>query len=239
MADLTDPSYWSARYANVQNWAGDDLEWVEPTVRFLAAYQGQRFLELGCVPGHASAALLRRVSMTPVGVDFADAGDLYTESLRGFSPEFHRADLRHFSPDRPFDVVGSFGLLEHFEDLDEILDHHDRLLRPGGLCIVEVPNFQGVQLLYHRIFDSSDLARHNLAAMELGLYEAFAERAGHDVLFLGHVGRLRFWGVEETAGLPTRAASAAVRALGLAAGRLLRVGSPSLAPWLLYIARKR
>ena len=75
---LTDPRYWDGRYRGVASGAArPEPEWLAPMLPHLLPYAGQRLLELGCVPGHASRAILDRVPFRPEGVDFAGAGDLY------------------------------------------------------------------------------------------------------------------------------------------------------------------
>ncbi len=44
-----------------------------------------------------------------------------------------------------FDIVFSFGLIEHFDNPDIILKKHIDLLKPGGLLICIVPNVCGLQ----------------------------------------------------------------------------------------------
>ena len=44
-----------------------------------------------------------------------------------------------------FDIVFSFGLIEHFDHPDEILKKHVDLLKPDGLLICVVPNVFGIQ----------------------------------------------------------------------------------------------
>jgi len=49
-----------------------------------------------------------------------------------------------------FDIVFSFGLIEHFDQPDTILKKHIDLLKPGGLLICIIPNVCGLQ---GKIFD--------------------------------------------------------------------------------------
>lgn len=44
-----------------------------------------------------------------------------------------------------FDIVFSFGLIEHFDNPDKVLEKHIELLKPGGLLICIVPNVCGLQ----------------------------------------------------------------------------------------------
>ena len=75
------------------------------------------------------------------------------------------------TPDMTFDVAGMFHVLEHLPDPREVLSQLHRVLKPGGLLIVEVPNWgshlrrlQGVHWQYvidHHVnyFDRGSLTR--------------------------------------------------------------------------------
>ena len=103
---------------------------------------------------------------------------------------------------------------------------------------MEVPHFRRVQYLYHRAFDAENLARHNLGAMDPGVFEEFAHRRGHGILFLRWVGRLRFWGADPDPGWPKRKLARLSQRLGGKLGRMLPDGSRWFAPWLVYVGRK-
>lgn len=242
--DLTYPAYWDRGRRHLGPRAAmlpDEAEWFPPVADWLWEYAGGRFLELGCAPGLVSAFVCTRLAFSPHGVDFSEDADRYLEVLQAAGlcdAVLHRGDLRSFRPDHPFDVVASFGLIEHFQDPAEILDHHDRMLRNGGLCLVVVPNFRKVQYLYHRIFDRRDMAMHNTAAMMPRLFFDFARRRGHRVRYLGYAGRLRLWNAPTKGWLP-RAVKKGVREAARVLGRRLPAGHPWLAPWLVYVGEKR
>jgi SAM-dependent methyltransferase len=243
--ELTDPEYWSGIQRGLARPAQalrDDreAEWLAPVLRHLFPYAGQRFLELGCSPGHAAALIRSRVHLIMEGVDYNSEAALFHSNLAEIGCHdaiVHRADLRDFSPDTPYDVVASFGLIEHFSDPQTLLQHHLRLLRPGGLCVVVIPWFRGLQWLFHRTLDSQDLARHNLEAMDTDLFRRFASETGSEVLHLAHAGALRFWWSREPKNLCGRLA---LRIILTAAAKLrphLRPG-PLHSPWLVFIGRR-
>lgn len=127
---------------------------------------GMEFLEIGCAPGKmlswVAAVLRARVS----GLDYSEPGLVVAQKI------FHHlqltADLRHedvFSTTfatGSFDVVYSGGVIEHFEDPTEIVRAHVRLLKPGGLALITIPNLAG---LYGRIASRETLSIHNLKIM--------------------------------------------------------------------------
>ena len=63
----------------------------------------------------------------------------------------HHGTLEGFEADRLFDVVTIFHVLEHVPHPGELLDQVKRLLAPGGLVVVAVPNeVEGVRFLLKR-----------------------------------------------------------------------------------------
>jgi len=56
---------------------------------------------------------------------------------------FVNDDFMVFEPGRKFDVVVSFGFIEHLTDLGDILDKRAELVASGGYLVVEVPDCIG------------------------------------------------------------------------------------------------
>jgi SAM-dependent methyltransferase len=246
-SDLTSPSYWGERQKSVKVPAesGALKELIDAIEPFLQPYEGQRWVELGCSPGRMSALLYQRVRFIPHGVDFSPEAHLYKltmSQVAGVEATLYRCDLRTFQVPQPFDVVMSFGLLEHFSDTEEILDHHYRLCREKGLLVVNIPNFRYLQWLYHYAFDRTDLERHNVGNMRLDTFREFAERKSLDVLFLRHVGRMHFWNVDEKGPwllvLCRRALSLLIRgSTELLLSKLLPANKRLYSPWIVFVAR--
>ncbi len=66
-----------------------------------------------------------------------------------------------------YDVVCSFGLIEHFSNWAELLRGMRIMSRPGAWLVVSTPNFRGwFQQAFHRLVDRVNFDRHNLDAMQ-------------------------------------------------------------------------
>lgn len=249
--DLTSKEYWDETHSD-QLFTREQLThfpqfpWMPVVLDHMREYRGQRFLELGCSPGQVSAMICGQIPMQAEGVDFSDTGWLYLKNLETVGvtgARLHRADFRAFRPESLYDVVGSFGLVEHFEDPQEVLDHHDRLLRPGGLCVVELPRMRGLLWLHKWVFDRPNLRKHNVRMMKVEVFRRFAERRGHEVLYLDLVGGPQVWGAD-TSGpewlrrVRTRASLWVKQAVAGYLKPRIRPAHPWFAPWLLYIGRK-
>jgi SAM-dependent methyltransferase len=247
--DLTSATYWGERQEVTgvprdREAVKDLLDAVEP---YLKEYRDQQWIELGCSPGHISALLYRRLPFKPSGVDFSPQANLYKESMRhigGADATLYQYDIFDFFPPAPFDVVMSFGLIEHFTNPDEILEQHIRICRKGGLIVVSIPHFRKLQWLYHYVFDRTDLSKHNIDMMHLETFRTFAERKNLEILFLDHVGGLYFWNFDETGSRFLAAvrkfSSLIVRGVSnRVLSRILPRDLPLYAPWIIFVARCR
>ncbi|SRR6266481_17182 len=103
----------------------------------------ERALEFGCGAGR----FLRRFEPRFKDVWGVDASQTMIDLARVHNPrcKFHlnnRADLRFF-PDRHFDLVYSFLVLQHLPDralICQYLKEFMRVLRPGGLAAFQIPD---------------------------------------------------------------------------------------------------
>ena len=126
-------------------------------------------LELGCFPGRY-LAVFGELGYEVNGIDLTPRVELDLKpwlQQRGYQVgELIRDDVFTHPFGRRYDIVCSFGLIEHFEDWPGLLRRHAELVAEGGTLIVSTPNFRtGIQGLLHRWCDQENLGRHNLAAM--------------------------------------------------------------------------
>jgi trans-aconitate methyltransferase len=247
-SDLSSPSYWDTRQHKLhaprdKGAIRDLLDTVEP---FLREYKSQRWIELGSSPGHISCLLYRRIKFLPFGIDYSPQAHLYSETMASYAnitPTLFQTDIREFIAPEPFDVVMSYGLVEHFEDPEEVLDFHYKYCRKGGLIVVTIPHFRYLQFSYHYLFDRSDLSRHNVAMMNLETFKTFAKKQSLEVCFLGYVGRINFWNVDETGPrvlvILRKGLSIGFRLLtNNILSHILPRNKKLYAPWIVFVARK-
>lgn len=106
-----------------------------------------RLLDVGCGPGY----FLREFQGTrweAVGVDLSD--DVVQRARRRHGVDARSGDLisQRFAPDS-FDAVTLFYLLEHVPDPLSLLQEVRRVLRPGGLLLIRVPDMEPLVRLHN------------------------------------------------------------------------------------------
>lgn len=189
--------YWDASYATHQF---TRVPAQDPTRQIVERYiplagPGQTAFEFGCFP----ARYLYEIGSRGYAVSGCDRTPRVASELPAWlekneirTGNFFQCDFWHVPRSR-FDVVASFGFVEHFRDYLDVFRFHFEFVKPGGLVLVQFPNFRGaVQRLLHEIFDKDNLDNHVVAAMNLAEYRSVASSFG-EVLFCGHYGGFDFW----------------------------------------------
>lgn len=118
------------------------LEVYRPFIQpLLDIYQPANAVDLGCGRGEW-LELLQGAGFVPQGIDL-DAGMLAACTERGL-PGVQGDAIAHLKSlaDESQCVVSGFHIAEHiaFEDLETLVIHSMRVLKPGGLLILETPN---------------------------------------------------------------------------------------------------
>ena len=97
-------------------------------------------------------------------------------------------------PERSFDVVHSSHVIEHVADPKEFAAKGCRLLKPGGLFVVETPNYDclGARWFHRRYWGGYHFPRHWTFYTPESLTDAL-DRAGLEILDIQFVPNPVFW----------------------------------------------
>lgn len=145
-------------------------EYFTASLRTLKDKDGT-LLEVGCARSNWLPYFAGEFGFRVTGLDYSEIGCRLTELILErdeVAGRVIRGDL--FAPPgdlvESFDVVFSFGVVEHFEDTENCIRALARFLRPGGLLITVVPNLTGLIGAIQKIVDSKILDRHVLLNRE-------------------------------------------------------------------------
>ncbi len=165
--------------------------------KYLPVNHKFRCLEVGCVPGDLLIALNKIFGYRPVGVDYNNKIDLIRKNMRknGITDyKVYKADIFKFEPKEKYDVVCSFGLIEHFSDPKPCIGKMASLVRKGGYYIVHVPNFRWLQYIIHYFSDKELFDTHNLKYMDIdNLEKVIHEVASVETIYAGYFGIIQDW----------------------------------------------
>jgi len=120
--------------------------------------KGKKILEIGCGNSVFLSYFKKEYGFDIYGLDYSEFGCKQTEKIferDGISGTVILADA--FQPPldylEKFDVVCSFGVVEHFEDTAGTLKSFAKFVKPGGILITTMPNFKGATGYLHKILN--------------------------------------------------------------------------------------
>jgi len=115
--------------------------------RYVPKKPAGKVLEIGGAPGRF-LTYWAKAGCEVHALDYSSTGCQKTREnfqLLSLPVTVHEMDVRGASKQLPqFDIVYSLGFIEHFHDLDVVLEEHHKLLKPGGLLFIGVPHFMDV-----------------------------------------------------------------------------------------------
>lgn len=201
--ELTDKNFWDV------NWDQTALQGV---LRPFSAYKFCRFhevlqqhlpagdrniqlLEVGCVPGRHLVYFQKVFGYYVEGVDFSDHIGLTHDVMKYHNIVDYRLyqdDFLGFQHDA-YDIVASFGFLEHFTSWQEMLQKHIQLVKPGGYLVISVPNLRNFQYLLHKWLDPVFENEQVVESTDLGLLQETIRKAGLTILHAGYYQTFHFY----------------------------------------------
>ncbi len=149
-------------------------------------------LEIGGAPGQYLAYFHKKFGYEISCLDYSSIGCEKTREnfkLLNIPCKIYQGDL--FSEDLQlpkFDVVCSFGFIEHFTDLTGVVGNHLKFLVPGGILLLGIPNFLGINHWFLKKLAPNLLAGHNLESMDAKTWSNFEKAFYLDVIFKQYVG---------------------------------------------------
>ena len=118
-----------------------------------------RVLEVGCGRGLLLEAFRRR-GWDVQGTELTEKAARYAQQVAGVPVEIGQLDEIGF-PDSHFDAITMWHVLEHVHDPRVVLAEVSRILKPGGVLLVGVPNFSGFEArLFKDKWFHLDVPRH-------------------------------------------------------------------------------
>jgi len=202
---------------------------------------GCRYIEIGCAPGKMLAWVASVLKVEAAGLDYSKPGiarcsELF-DALDLKIKLYHDDFFNHHLPLASFDVVTSFGVIEHFDNARTVVQRHLALAKPGGMTLITIPNYSGIFGSLQRWCDAPNLALHNLEIMNPSALKALVDSPDVESASAYPCGAMSPWHVSLEKRLPPFVAK--LVSLGLnAMGLLQPLNIETLSPMLVLEVRK-
>lgn len=199
-------------------------------------------IEIGCFPGRYLSVLgIKGYRLS--GIDLTPRVEKELPQWlkeNGFEVgNFYKEDFRNMKIEDKYDIVSSFGFIEHFNDWEDIYIKHLSLVKPGGYLILTTPNFRGaIQNLLHKYVDKYNYRMHNIISMDPGKWEALALEHNFQIIYSGYYGGFDFWlGFTDNDDHIQRIIAMSVHVLARIIGNIVPVNR-MYSPYCLIIAKR-
>lgn len=127
---------------------------IYPLLRGAKVEPGKKVLDIGCGSG-TFLSRMKNLGMEIAGIDPFIKKDLPELNIR--KTTIQKAGFRN----NTFDVITMNNVLEHVSDPDSYFKHIHKILKPGGVAIIGVPNINGLLFkIFRQNWAELDLPRH-------------------------------------------------------------------------------
>lgn len=194
--NFTDKKFWQEYYKDFKPQIIGKIYFHDIFNTYLTADPSKSVLEIGCAGGNYLCYLAKNFNFQPYGIDYSDeiVKTYATFEANGLMPPtLYQEDFFLWKTEKKFDIICSFGFIEHFSDLDEVIKKHVDLLAPGGTLIITIPHFAHCQYIFHWLIDRENLKKHNTKIMNLHSLRSALLDQPLDILHLSYYRTFGFW----------------------------------------------
>lgn len=197
MNNKASTEFWNKRYENIKPYIIENnnviKQWID---RFLPNIENAECIEIGCYPGRF-LTIFGEKGYKLYGIDLAEKTPeipLWLKANNYNVGTFWQEDFTIFVPPTKFDLVLSFGFIEHFINWEEILEKHLEYVENNGFLVVEAPNLLGTfQNYLHRNFNREYFKKHHIPAMDIAKWKKIVEKHGFKILYSGYFEQFDFF----------------------------------------------
>ncbi len=240
MGSLASPQYWDSIWERIQPKYSTDLAFRDLFDRYLR--RGGTCFEVGCYPGSFLAYLCKTFDYEANGIDTTPfVVTRLPEFLRSCGiqiGELVQGDFLEHRFNRRYDVVCSFGFLEHFTDYPMIIRKHAEIVNDGGTLILTCPNFTGAQHLLRGLLDPEDLQRHVLRSMDFKAWTSILSDARMNILFQGYYQTFGFWTSYQSEDSARGQIARLMAAMSTGINKYVNIPNSVTSPLMISISRK-
>lgn len=148
-----------------------------------------KICELGSGDGKLLKKIADNFNYTPFGIEFAkgpieQAKEMGINVIEG--DVLDTVILEKYKAH--FDVVYSYGFIEHIMPPEKAIEAHLKLLKRGGYFFIQIPRLKGFNYLKFKIFRPDLLPLHNLEIMEQEVLSRLCKKENIQEIFCKNYG---------------------------------------------------
>ncbi len=201
-------------------------------------------IELGGFPGYYAVFLKKYFQIDVTLLDYFVHEPvtnllLKANNLKASDIHIIETDLFNYTPELRYDLVLSCGLIEHFNDTEDIINRHIAFLKPGGSLFITLPNFNAVNGWLQKTYDRENYDKHNISCMDPNLLAGICKKAGMEVIQSRYFGKFSVWlENEKQKPVVTRLLKKTIWIAGKILTKIVPFESKQLSPYIIIEARK-
>ncbi|MFD2148211.1 class I SAM-dependent methyltransferase [Mucilaginibacter antarcticus] len=199
--NLTDRSFWKAFWESRKGLIFNikrDYIFGDILGKLKSEKNAKNAIELGGFPGYYAVYLKKYENMDTTLFDYFIHRDLINQllvanGLKDGDINIIEADLFTYQPEKQYDVVTSFGLIEHFKDTKAIIETHLPFLNEDGVLFITLPNFKSINGWVQRKFDIENYNKHYIECMDPALLARIFKDLGLKQVESYYYGKFSMW----------------------------------------------
>jgi len=206
--------------------------------------ESKSIVEVGCA---LSANLLyfnRYYNYQIHGFDYEEVSVLRTQNIyhkMGYTADIYHRDFFSKDTTKTYDVISSFGVFEHFENLENSIEQTKRYLKEDGMILTVIPNMNGIVGFFQKILNRAVYDVHIPYTKEDIL--SAHQNAGYTTLFCDYYGVYQS-GVINIQGIKYESVIRKILAIPgkplYFLSKLLRwdISNKMISPYIIYIGKR-
>ncbi len=194
----TTKSYWQAYWNKKKliKFISNNYPFSNILKKYIKHKKYHTFIEIGGFPGYFAIFCKKYLNLESTLLDYY----IYKPVLKTLLKKNNLSldsivlieqDFLNFKSSKKYDVVFSFGFLEHFEDTKLVIKKHWKLVAHDGTLLIVIPNFLGFNGCLQLLADPQNLSKHNLMSMDVNVLKNIIrdlEPSSWEVFYYGGLG---------------------------------------------------
>lgn len=195
--DLITQKHWDNNYKGLTFKKARDNDQLRIFLqKYIPKGKGKAF-EVGCYPG-TYLSVFGDLGYELNGIDLAPGTE--TDLVTWLKKQNYRIgniekkDFNLLDQTVKFDIVSSFGFIEHFTDFEKEIAKHLQLVSDKGYLVLTTPNFRSkLNYFLHKTFNPHFLKHHNIEVMNPEKWKRIITENNYEIIYSGYFGYFNFW----------------------------------------------